>query len=274
MQKIIWVKFFNKLTVPTKHNGQRTTKRNEPPKKTVKISPMFKNTPHPLERQHGQLEVIVGPMFSGKSEELIRRVTRALIAKQNVVVFKPALDNRYHASAVASHNGRSVAAHAVQDSHHIQDLLEGDSPLFSTPETQAAHLHIPHFDVIAIDEIQFFDPRVVELALEWVQGGIRVILAGLDLDFRGEPFAMVPELLARAEQVDKLSAICMVCGAPATRTQRLIGGNPARYHDPIVMVGASESYEARCRTHHQVLGHERLGSEYNPRAEQVTVEVV
>jgi thymidine kinase len=238
---------------------------------------MFKNTPHPLERQHGQLEVIVGPMFSGKSEELIRRVTRALIAKQNVVVFKPALDNRYHASAVASHNGRSVAAHAVQDSHHIQDLLEGDSPLFATPETP--HMQIPPFDVIAIDEIQFFDPRVVELALGWVAGGIRVILAGLDLDFRGEPFAMVPELLARAEQVDKLSAICMVCGAPATRTQRLIGGNPARFDDPIVMVGASESYEARCRTHHQVLGHQVLGhqvlgTEQQPRGDQLETGVV
>ncbi len=232
---------------------------------------MFKHTSHPrpLEAQQvqqsqhihqGQLELIVGPMFSGKSEELIRRVTRALIAKQNVVVFKPALDDRYHASAVASHNGRSVAAHAVQDSHHIRQLLEGESPLFAAPDHSSNRLsnrssnQIPRFEVIAIDEIQFFDPPVVELALQWVRLGIRVIVAGLDLDFRGEPFSMVPELLARAEHVDKLSAICMICGAPATRTQRLIGGNPARFDDPIVMVGASESYEARCRMHHEILG--------------------
>lgn len=233
----------------------------------AKIPYMFKHTSHPrpLEGKHlqqiqhvqqGQLELIVGPMFSGKSEELIRRVTRALIAKQNVVVFKPALDDRYHASAVASHNGRSVAAHAVQDSHHIRQLLEGESPLFAAPDHSSNRLNnqIPHFDVIAIDEIQFFDPRVVELALQWVCLGARVIVAGLDLDFRGEPFSMVPELLARAEHVDKLSAICMICGAPATRTQRLIGGNPARFDDPIVMVGASESYEARCRMHHEILG--------------------
>lgn len=226
---------------------------------------MLKHTSHPKplevrqvkQGQHvqqGQLELIVGPMFSGKSEELIRRVTRALIAKQNVVVFKPALDDRYHSSAVASHNGRSVAAYAVQNSQHIRQLLEGDSPLFAAPDLSSNQA--PHFDVIAIDEIQFFDPPVVELALQWVRLGIRVIVAGLDLDFRGEPFSMVPELLARAEQVDKLSAICMICGAAATRTQRLIGGNPARFDDPIVMVGASESYEARCRIHHEILGIE------------------
>ncbi|MFK7601096.1 thymidine kinase [Deinococcus sp. SM5_A1] len=203
----------------------------------------------------GHLEVIVGPMFSGKSEELIRRVTRSLIAKQNVLVFKPALDDRYHASAVASHAGRSVQALAVRGVADIrahlsgEDRLLGDRLLGTGPGVQRPPLP----DVVGIDEVQFFDAEVVTLALELADAGVRVILAGLDLDFRAEPFGPMPQLLARAESVEKLTAICTVCGAPATRSQRLIGGQPARYDDAVVLVGAQESYEARCRVHHTVL---------------------
>ncbi|QFP77428.1 thymidine kinase [Deinococcus sp. AJ005] len=199
----------------------------------------------------GHLEVIVGPMFSGKSEELIRRVTRSLIAKQNVLVFKPALDDRYHASAVASHAGRSVQALAVRGVADIRAHLSGEGRLLGA-EPGAEKPPLP--DVVGIDEVQFFDAEVVTLALELADAGVRVILAGLDLDFRAEPFGPMPQLLARAESVEKLTAICTVCGAPATRSQRLIGGQPARYDDAVVLVGAQESYEARCRVHHAVLG--------------------
>jgi thymidine kinase len=188
----------------------------------------------PFEFGGGWVEVIAGPMFSGKSEELIRRVTRAMIARQRVQVFKPALDDRYHAVAVASHAGRTLAAEAVADVAALRvALLE---------ETQ----------VVAVDEAQFFDPELVPLVLQLADRGRRVVVAGLDLDFRGEPFGPMPALLARAEVVEKLTAICH-CGKAATRTQRLIGGEPAHEHDPIILVGASESYEPRCREHHVVL---------------------
>lgn len=193
----------------------------------------------------GHLEVIVGPMFSGKSEELIRRLTRAVIARQNVQVFKPALDDRYHESAVASHAGRSVHAVAVRGAADIRAHLSGEGTLLPSG---AADLP----DVVGIDEVQFMDPDLVPLVLELADAGVRVILAGLDLDFRAEPFGFMPDLLARAESVEKLTAICTVCGAPATRSQRLIGGQPARADDPVVLVGALESYEARCRVHHEL----------------------
>lgn len=190
-------------------------------------------------------------MFSGKSEELIRRLTRALIARQRVAVFKPAIDNRYHASEVASHAGRTLEAVAVPDARAIRAHLSGQGELLSaTPEG---------VDVVGIDEAQFFGPELVPLALDLADAGVRVVLAGLDLDFRAEPFGCMPELLARAESVDKLTAICTVCGSPATRTQRLIGGQPARFDDPVVLVGAKESYEARCRVHHIVDRTERRG---------------
>ena len=192
----------------------------------------------------GHLEVIVGPMFSGKSEELIRRVTRAVIARQRVVVFKPTIDDRYHATHVASHSGRLVEALAVRSTADVRAYLSGERPLLSEEAT------VP--DVVGFDEAQFFDADLVPLALELASSGARVVLAGLDLDFRGEPFGLMPDLLARAESVEKLTAVCVVCGAPATRTQRLIGGEPARYDDPVVLVGAHESYEARCRVHHTV----------------------
>lgn len=182
----------------------------------------------------GWLEVIVGPMFSGKTEELIRRVTRALIAKQHVQVFKPAIDDRYDHLAIASHGGRTLEAIPVTD---VPQLLE----------------HIkPDTRVVAIDEAQFFAADIVPLAVSLADQGMRVIVAGLDLDFRGEPFGAVPELLARAEFVAKLTAICTVSGRAATRTQRLVNGEPAHYDDPIILVGASESYEPRCRDCHVV----------------------
>lgn len=212
----------------------------------------------------GHLEVIVGPMFSGKSEELIRRVTRAVIARQRVQVFKPAIDDRYHESAVASHAGRTVGALAVRDVAGIRAHLSGEGPLLTASQAPA---ELP--DVVGIDEVQFFGPEIVPLALHLADAGVRVILAGLDLDFRAEPFGCMPDLLARAESVEKLTAICTECGAPATRSQRLIGGEPARFDDPVVLVGAQESYEARCRVHHVVLPARE--SETRPVAAQAPV---
>lgn len=184
----------------------------------------------------GSLEVICGSMFSGKTEELIRRLKRAQIARQRVQVFKPRLDNRYSVEQVASHSGILHDALPVDDSGEMRRLLD----------TAAT--------VVAIDEVQFFDKAVADFCRELADSGVRVIVAGLDLDFRGEPFGPLPTLMAEAELVSKLQAICVVCGAPASRTQRLINGDPASYHDPIIMVGAQEVYEARCRLHHQVPG--------------------
>lgn len=182
----------------------------------------------------GWIEVICGSMFSGKTEELIRRVRRAQIARQKVQVFKHSLDVRYARREVASHNGLQLEATPVENSAQIRALLEPDTT------------------VVAIDEGQFFDEGIVALCEELADRGLRVIVAGLDLDFRGEPFGPMPQLMARAERVDKLQAICVVCGGPASRTQRLINGQPAAYDDPIILVGAEEVYQARCRGCHQV----------------------
>jgi thymidine kinase len=182
----------------------------------------------------GSIEVICGSMFSGKTEELIRRVRRAQIARQKVQVFKPHIDIRYSPKRVHSHNGMQWEATPVEHSHDILEQLEAN------------------IDVVAIDEAQFFDPGIVAVCEALADRGLRVIVAGLDLDFRGEPFGPMPQLLARAEHVDKLQAICVVCGAPASRTQRLINGRPAAYDDPVILVGAAEVYEARCRQHHVV----------------------
>lgn len=184
---------------------------------------------------HGRIELICGSMFSGKTEELIRRVRRAIIARQHIQVFKPTLDTRYHHHQVTSHNGLGVAAFPVPAARDILAHLE--------PETT----------VVAIDEVQFFDPEIVAVCQVLANQGIRVICAGLDTDFRGEPFGPIPDLLARAETVDKLHAICVVCGEEASRTQRLIDGQPAAFDDPVVLVGAAEVYEARCRQCHTVL---------------------
>jgi thymidine kinase len=171
-------------------------------------------------------------MFSGKTEELIRRVRRAQIARQKVQVFKPALDTRYARREVTSHNGMQVEAVPVENVAHLRALIQPDTT------------------VVALDEAQFFDDDVVALCETLANQGTRVIVAGLDLDFRGEPFGPMPALMARAERVDKMQAICLVCGGPASRTQRLINGQPAAYDDPVILVGASEVYEPRCRSCH------------------------
>jgi thymidine kinase len=186
------------------------------------------------EEQHGYIEVICGSMFSGKTEELIRRVRRAQIARQQVQVFKPALDDRYGIEHVTSHNGVNVEAVSVDRANDILDLVE--------PTTR----------VVAIDEAQFFDEAICAVCDTLTERGMRVIVAGLDMDFRGEPFGPMPLLLAQAEKVDKLRAICVVCGREASRTQRLINGQPAAFEDPVIMVGAKEVYQARCRHCHQV----------------------
>jgi thymidine kinase len=184
---------------------------------------------------NGWIEVICGVMFSGKSEELIRRVRRSMIARKSVQVFKSHLDARYSGIySVSSHDGRTTEAIPVD-----------------TPEQIAREL-LPTTHVVAIDEAQFLDASIVELATSLAARGKRVILAGTDTDFRGEPFGPMPQLLAVAEVVDKLHAICVCCGNPASRNQRLIGGKPARYDSPTIMVGSAESYEARCRHCHEV----------------------
>ena len=183
---------------------------------------------------HGYIELVIGPMYSGKSEELIRRLKRAKIAKQNIVVFKPQIDNRYSNEDVVSHSGESIHAIPINKAKEIYDYIDS--------KTQ----------VVGIDEVQFFDDEVVDIAIDLADKGIRVIAAGLDMDFKGEPFGPTPRLLAVSEFVDKIQAICSVCGQPATRSQRLINGEPARYNDPIIQVGAVESYEARCRKCHVV----------------------
>jgi thymidine kinase len=182
----------------------------------------------------GSVEVICGSMFSGKTDELIRRLRRAIIARQKVQVFKPAVDVRYAVEKVTSHAGSDFDAIPVGKAAEILSRYEKD------------------VTVIAIDEAQFFDEGIIQVVETLAGRSIRVIVAGLDTDFRGEPFGPIPGLMARAEQVEKLQAICMVCGEPASRTQRLVNGKPARYDDPVVIVGAAELYEARCREHHDV----------------------
>ena len=183
----------------------------------------------------GWIEVVAGVMFSGKSEELLRRVRRAVIAKKRVQVFKSHLDDRYAGVfAVSSHDGRTADAIPVDSSEQIAQRVD------------------PTAQVIAIDEAQFLDVGVVALATSLAGRGRRVVLAGTDTDFRGEPFGAMPQLMAVAELVDKLHAICVICGSPASRNQRLIDGRPARYDSPIIMVGSADTYEARCRHCHEV----------------------
>ncbi len=188
-----------------------------------------------MQNQSGRIEVICGSMFCGKTEELIRRVRRAIIAKQKIKVFKPKLDDRFGIQNIISHTGQSVAAIPVHDSKEVLELANGDTT------------------VVAIDEAQFFDTGIVEVVQELADRyNIRVIIAGLDLDFRGKPFGAMPYLLSIAEEVIKLHAICLLCGEEASRTQRLVNGVPANHDDPIILVGTQESYEARCRKHHEV----------------------
>lgn len=182
----------------------------------------------------GQVEVICGSMFSGKSEELIRQVRRSLFGNIVVHVFKPAMDDRYANEAIVSHNGATVFAHPVETAADILTLVDRDA------------------EIVAVDEAQFFDDGLIEVTQTLADKGIDVLLAGLDTDFRGEPFGPMPQLLALSNTVHKLSAICPICRKPSSRTQRLIDGRPALYDDPIILLGAKESYEPRCRHHHEV----------------------
>jgi thymidine kinase len=178
----------------------------------------------------GSLEVICGPMFSGKSEELIRRLRRAKIAQQTTITFKPHIDHRYGLEFVVSHNGSKVEARPLNNVHDIITIVN---------EVNAS--------VIGIDEAQFFSQDIVSVICQLVNNNKRVIVAGLDLDFRGAPFGCIPLLLAVADKVSKLQAICTQCGHDAHFTQRLVNGNPAKFDDPIIMIGAQEAYQARCR---------------------------
>lgn len=187
-----------------------------------------------MAQHEGSVEVITGSMFSGKTDELIRRLRRAKIARQKIQVFKPSVDTRFGAAKVTSHAGTDFDATPVLGAGAILHMLESDTT------------------VVAIDEAQFFDAELPAVVQGLADRGLRLIVAGLDTDFRGEPFGPMPALMAQAERVDKLHAICMVCGDAASRTQRFVDGRPARHDEPIVVVGASELYEARCRRHHEV----------------------
>lgn len=189
-----------------------------------------------LPNKEGWIEVITGSMYAGKTEELIRRIKRIEYAKKKVIVFKPQIDDRYSVSDIVSHSNNRIDSIVIKDPIKILDYCQ-DEELYA----------------VAIDEAQFFNQKLIEVCEQLANQGLRVIIAGLDKDFRGEPFGIMPQLLARAEYVTKLNAICQVCGAPATRTQRLINNQPAHYNDPIIKVGAKEQYEARCRHCHIVL---------------------
>jgi thymidine kinase len=185
-------------------------------------------------KQLGQLTVIAGSMFAGKSEELIRLVRRAMYARKKIQVFKHALDDRFELTAVATHNGVCIDAVPVKNSKELAALIEPDT------------------HVVAIEEAQFFDAGLIDLCMRLSDEGRAVIAAGLDQDFRREPFGMMPQLLALADEVIKLRAICMRCGRPASHTQRLVDGEPAAWNEPIILIGATDHYEARCRCCHKV----------------------
>lgn len=188
-----------------------------------------------LRCRDGWIEVICGCMFAGKTEELIRRINRITYAKKDILVFKPKIDDRYDEGSVVSHSQKKIKSIVISEASEILEHLKDKMPY-----------------AIAVDEVQFFDEDLIPVIDALANSGVRVIVAGLDQDFRGEPFGIMPKLLARAEYVTKLNAICQVCGQPATRTQRIIDGKPADYNDPIILVSAAEKYEARCRHCHQV----------------------
>ena len=185
--------------------------------------------------REGWIEVICGCMFAGKTEELIRRINVLSYARKNILVFKPKIDDRYSTTEIASHAGSKVPCIVISEAKEILNHVNYDT------------------DVVAIDEVQFFDEDVVDICEYLADSGLRVMVAGLDKDFRGEPFGVLPDLLTRAEFVTKLTAVCAKCGAPATRTQRIINCKPASFNDPIVLVGAKEAYEPRCRHCHEIV---------------------
>lgn len=182
----------------------------------------------------GSLEVICGSMFSGKTEDLMRRLKRAEYAKQNVVTLKHRIDNRKSSACIVSHDGQERIAFAID---HSDKMIEQILNVASAPEV----------DVVGIDEVQFFPTEIINVIVALIDCGKRVIVAGLDLDFRGEPFGVISNLLAIADSITKLKAICVVCGHDAQHTQRIINGRPASYEDPVILVGSAEYYEARCR---------------------------
>lgn len=185
-------------------------------------------------KKMGWIEVITGPMFAGKSEELIRRVKRLEYAHKKTLVFKPKMDNRYAENEIVSHSRLKTKSINIENAKDILPYVTED------------------IDAVVIDEVQFLDSEIIAIVDQLADAGKRVIVAGLDRDFRGEPFQNIPQLLALAEDVTKLTAICVCCGAPATRTQRIVNGKPASYDDPIIIVGAAETYEPRCRHCHEV----------------------
>jgi len=193
----------------------------------------------------GYVEVISGSMFSGKTEELLRRLRRAEIAGQDVAAFKPAVDDRYGESTIGSHNGREWEATVVDNED------DGPREILDRHDGEA---------VVAVDEANFFSAELVAVCQALADRGVRVVVSGTDQTFRGEPFDPLPRLMAIAEYVDKFRAICSVCGEPATRNQRLIEGEPAHVDDPTILVGAEESYEARCRDCHTLRTGERAES--------------
>jgi thymidine kinase len=196
---------------------------------------MNPGTPRLHPERTGWIEVIAGGMFSGKSEELIRRLRRARIARQHVQAFKPALDDRFDDTDIVTHDDNRIRSTPVADVGDLRRAIAADT------------------QVVGIDEAQFLGPELVPLCVELADRGCRVIVAGLDMDFRGEPFDPVPQLMAVAEEVTKAHAVCLVCGAPAAYSQRVVAG------DARVMLGASESYEPRCRQHFEAPGARALG---------------
>jgi len=186
-----------------------------------------------------ELRVICGPMFSGKSEELIKELRRAPHAKYKVMAFKPELDYRRGEESINSQDGSKFPATSIRDPKQILEMVTSD------------------IDIVGIDEAQFFDENIVDVCLELLRRGKKVIVAGLDKNFRGEPFGPMAALKQEADHTDTLHAYCAVCGEPASFTQRVLNGEPAKYDDPIVAVGADELYQARCRSHHEVPGKPR-----------------
>ncbi|MCW5946017.1 MAG: thymidine kinase [Fimbriimonadales bacterium] len=189
-----------------------------------------------MKSRRGQITVITGSMFAGKSEELIRLVRRAMFAKQRVQVFKHRLDARYERTLIATHMGVTHEATPVDSTGELRQLIDVGS------------------DVVAVEEAQFFDHQLPDLSMELADKGMHVILAGLDQDFRREPFGSMARLMAIADEVVKLRAICMVCGSAASHTQRIIEGKPAAWGDPLILIGATETYEARCRKCYRITG--------------------
>lgn len=189
----------------------------------------------------GTITVVCGSMYAGKSEELIRLARRALYAKKKVQVFKPAIDDRYHQSMVVTHMGVQHEAAPIRTVAELRARVEPDT------------------EVVCVEEVQFFDRSIVDLAVEWADAGLQVVCAGLDQDFRRQPFGPMPELLCVADEVVKLRAICMNCGAPASHTYRMVNGKPAHWDDPIVLIGATEAYEARCRNCFEIRGKPKKG---------------